>query len=260
MDVVIGKVWFALKGFVAVVASVSGIVVIVGIECKVDSSVTKIVLGSSMILSAIFIMADFGGLKQALDRLHTENSRLATNNEHLEQSLAVQKEQLAQSEKQISRRDAQLGESELQLSKLENELNDLHAEREELSAQVKKLEQYMSSMESSLNESKAQIVQREQQLQEGKIAIDRMESVLAKQKLIQDNANKLIQSLMSVGDDFKDFKSVIQESLKRIDNTADMLDVLATRMTGAKFVELDADGDGAVTQSELVAWIKKQSV
>lgn len=322
LDVVVGKIWFALKGVVALVAFISGVLVVTGIECGVDSTVMQIIIGAGMILASIFVMADFGGLKQALDRLHSENDRLATNNENLEQSLNRQKEQLDQAESQLSRRDkqirvareqlderaAQIVEQSQQLASLEKvnaELQDtntaLQEGVQEIARERKQLEETVFGLKLAVGEGERQIHERNKQIKEAQTQLDeltkanriqkesiraleshaqtvdeqirkrdkqiaeseavvsRMESALAKQKIIQDNANKLIQSLMSAGDDFKDFKDVIRESLNRIDNTADMLEVLATKMTGSKFSEMDADGDGVIDEEEMRAWIARQA-
>jgi archaellum component FlaC len=251
IDVVVGKVWFAVKGCVAIVAFVCGILVAVGMEWKLDSSIAQIVLGCLIILASIFVMMDFGGLKKALDRIHEETSRLHGENETLSNSLDQQRKQLAQSDAQIVKRNNQLQQSSTQITELKGQL-------EKSSAQIMERNKQLADSKEQLEALSKNVFDLNMTLSESRGNLDRLEGALAKQKIIQDNANKLIQSLMSAGDDFKDFKNVIQESLDRIDNTADMLDVLATRMTGAKFTEIDANGDGTVTESELSAWIRKQ--
>ena len=105
IDVVVGKIWFALKGFVALVCFISGILIATGVVSNVDSTTLQLVIGGAVILAAIFVMADFGGMKKALDRLHGENERFATNNEQLEQSNTRYKGLIEQSEKQIARQE-----------------------------------------------------------------------------------------------------------------------------------------------------------
>jgi chromosome segregation ATPase len=315
IDVVVGKIWFALKGFVALVCFISGILVAVGVECGVDSSTLQIIIGGAVILASIFVMADFGGMKKALDRLHEENARFSENNERLEQSntqyrgLNDQHEiQLAKQKSQLERREKQLNTSKVQLEtlsgenvklteivgNLESEIEDIakqnavHGKNNETqAAHIQKLEENVFSINLANGRLQEEIVNikaerealtksvdgikaerdrlrdqntkyAEQNIKAGD-NIKKMEGIIAKQKIIQDNANKLIQSLMSAGDDFKDFQKVIKESLDRIDNTADLLDVVATRMTDGKFDEIDVDGDGTVTEDEFTAWLKRQA-
>lgn len=293
LDIVIGKIWRAVKGIISLLIFISGSLIAGGVECSLDVLTLQLIIGVILILGSVFIVADIGGMGKALDRLHEENNRLENSIDDLEDevnSFKVMNEkregQLKRAKENIERRDEQISESQRQLeeldktnltlettvSKFKDEITSLNSEiihHRENNLNQEKIIQDLEEQVFAFSIENGNLKQTSEEMRETQTALKKelekttqnnkkLEGLVAKQKLIQDNANKLIQSLMSAGDDFKDFKSVINESLDRIDNTADMLEVLATKMESDKFSELDKDGDGVVTAEEFNEWIQRQ--
>jgi predicted transcriptional regulator len=83
----------------------------------------------------------------------------------------------------------------------------------------------------------------------------KLEAHISKLKVIQDNANNLIKSLMATGDNFNEFSKSITENINHIDDTAHMLDTLLIKLKDSKFKEIDKNADGVISADEFGEWV-----
>ena len=76
--------------------------------------------------------------------------------------------------------------------------------------------------------------------------------------LIEKNAQQLIQSLMSAGDDFTKFAPILKESVGKMDDVNTSMERILYELASQKFDDLDTNDDGVVTQEELLAFAKQR--
>ena len=77
--------------------------------------------------------------------------------------------------------------------------------------------------------------------------------------LIEKNAQQLIQSLMSVGDDFTKFGPILKDSVDRMEDVNTSMERILYELAHQKFEDLDTDGDGFITQKELIDFAQHKS-
>jgi hypothetical protein len=87
--------------------------------------------------------------------------------------------------------------------------------------------------------------------------VSKLEQQVQKLKVIQDNANNLIKSLMDCGDKFQDFNKVIAENVDKLQDTSAMMEVLLIKLKDSKFTEIDKNKDGAISKEEMDTWISQ---
>lgn len=76
--------------------------------------------------------------------------------------------------------------------------------------------------------------------------------------LIEKNAQQLIQSLMQSGDNFTQFGSILKESVGKMEDVNTSMERILYELAAQKFDDLDANGDGVITQDELLAFAKRR--
>lgn len=131
---------------------------------------------------------------------------------------------------------------------LANSLNEMIINEEKLSYDLGDLELKIESIDLTRVALEKEVVNLGEQNKT-------LEDHLVKLKLIQDNANKLIRSLMDVGDNFQDFGKILKDNIDRLDNTAEMMETLVSKMGQVRFEEIDSNHDKSISQEEMQTWL-----
>jgi len=85
------------------------------------------------------------------------------------------------------------------------------------------------------------------------------ESQIDSLRIIQNQAKQLIASLMTAGDDFSNFNSTLLESIEKIENTSEAMNIVLEKICCHRFDEIDLNGDGLITKEELITWASKKN-
>lgn len=90
------------------------------------------------------------------------------------------------------------------------------------------------------------------------VNIEKMSTNLEKNRQIQINSRKLINSLMAAGDEYKEFNKIFEENVSQLQDTEKMLDILVNGLRKDIFHDMDEDNDGFITQEEYNRYIKQK--
>jgi len=277
----IAKILTIIKGFFAVCGFISGVVVIAIQSAGSNSNI----IGGLFITLALISAIDAFGMSLELKKFQKENDRLEASNKHFSQnndrldievrhfksqnqSLTATAESLKVSNKQLK---DQLSDFKIHLANLDSEIKTLQETKKSLisnnityaqqNAEYRDRLLDLGTQNNNLRESVDLLSKTSQQVSDELQTFKEQNTTQARQidslRIVQQQSKQLIQALMTAGDDFKDFQSVLVDSIDKIQNTGDAMGVILEKLAGSKFSELDADGDGNISPEELVAWSQR---
>jgi methyl-accepting chemotaxis protein len=145
-----------------------------------------------------------------------------------------------------------------QIARLSGEVDRLEKIEQELENTNKELQHTSDDLKSRTREYGAenkQFKQNNSQLGQEVAALQTSNKHLV---LIEKNAQQLIQSLMQAGDDFTKFGPILKESVGRMEDVNTSMERILYELAEQKFNEIDADGDGNITQEELLDFAKRR--
>ncbi len=217
MTTMLSNVYNGVKGFLAFSIGLSSIPIIIG---KVVYPL-NLVIGVFDIIIAIMLLVDTGLTSKLIKQLSSQIDRLNQENLDFSQNnhtLELQLENLEQDIKLIQNLNEDYGQHNQDLAE---EVGDLSTHNDSLEINIGNLIKQVDGM-----------------------------------KIVQNQSKQLIAALMNMGDDFSEFSETLIGEVDRIENISDAMDILLNKLAYDKFQEIDLDGNGTLTQDELLKWAK----
>lgn len=243
------EVWRIMKFIVAGLAFVGSIITFFNIVCNIF--ILREIVAAVLVVSALFMMIDSAGIEAVLnkfrreiDRLHNEVNRLEVVERELTQTSQSLQDTAQELRKQVANYTT--------LNKQYVEQNNQYAVQLQQSADILAQERLTSNqLQNELQELQNLNKTLESTTQAQKLQIQRL-------ILVQQNAQKMIDSLMQAGDDFDRFGEIISKSAKEMEDTNTAMERLLKELTKDKFDDLDENHDGFVTEQELENFTKRK--
>ena len=222
MEWLVNKLYTFVKGATAVVL----VGVSVALFAGVCGNPGGFIMGAIVVAGAGFLAFDTGAIAKELNRLHKENDQFVANNSKFrDENITMQTNNT-----NLTLNCVAYQQQIVLLVKVKTDF--------ETAIEVER--KTSDDLKSSVDRLSGEITQQDRQI----------ESL----RIVQNQAKQLIASLMTAGDDFKDFGSTIMASVDRIDNISAAMGVLLEKLTDGKFMEIDANNDGFITHDELKSW------
>jgi hypothetical protein len=243
------KAWAIVKGVIGLVELIFAGLIFANLVCTIDNALPIItplatVIAAVMVICGILVMTDgFGGqmllakFRKEIARLHGEVTRLSGENDRYADLNTANKETSDRLQGQVYTLDNTNKKLVVAASGFRQERQKF--EKENLT--------FKSNLKSQATQLDALQVERNKFAESNKHLV-----------IIQKNAQTLITSLMSAGDDFTKFGVILEDSVGRMEDTNTTLERLVNGIGADKFNEIDIDGDGLVTQEELIAYAEKK--
>jgi len=219
----IGKLHNSLKGVVGLAMGVASILTFAGVLCSCAPSIVAYFIGGVLAAGAIYTFFDVWGVQivqAAVREFEQRIDRLDKTVDHLENV----------------RDDLQLRVTDITSAtekyKLENEVLAQRTQEYKLAnLDLSNNIQYLSAETNNLKQANMALA------------------------LVQENAKKLISSLMTSGDKFNNFGEILRESLDHLDDTNTSMERLLINLKRASFQDIDTDKNGLISKEELNAWV-----
>lgn len=236
------EVWRIMKFVVAALAFVGAIVTFFNVVCNVN--VLREVVAAVLVVSALFMMIDSAGIEAVLNKFRLEISRLSSEVDRLEVV-----------EKELTITNQNLRET----------AQELRTETSEYSKQNKIYADQNAQYVQQLQHGAAILAQERDTADKLKSEVTRLQDLnktqtlqIQKLVLIEQNAQKMITSLMQVGDNFDQFGEIISKSAQEMEDTNAAMERLLKELAKDKFDDLDRNHDGFVTEQELEEYARRK--
>ena len=212
-------------------------------------SIYSYIIGSlveSIFLSAVFVFTfgdtvlnwskykllerEWANLNKHNNQLENENNKFINSNKTLRDTNEILKREINIMEKHNNR--------------LSDNINDLTDNTIVLSGKITDLEK--------INDRHKKIVDN--------LSVENktLQTNVEKMKQIQINSRKLINSLMTAGDDYKEFNKIFENNINQLQDTEKILNILVNEMRSDTFLDMDENNDGIITTEEYDKFFSKK--
>lgn len=243
------EIWRVLKFILAALAFVGAVVTFFNIICNIY--ILREVVAAVLAVSALFMMIDSVGIEAVLNQFRFEIHRLGDEVDRLQD--------VEQELKQTSHELSQQLQQGANLLAQEKTLTEEYAQKNEEYAQknveyAKQNEEYIKN-NAQLSTELAKLQDQNRMLD---ATMKAQQIQIQRLVLIEQNAERMISSLMQAGDNFDHFGEILSKSVKEMEDTNTAMERLLKELAKDKFQTIDENRDGVITQQELEDYARRR--